>query len=65
MRVAAALKLILIKGSILYMYLHCTRHIGVQQKTTYKCIESEEEQETTEVEKNFQVSCFISQSESH
>ena len=36
----------------------------MQHKTTYKCIESEEEQETTEVEKSFQVSCFISQSES-
>ena len=38
--------------------------VGVQQKTTYKCVESDEEPERTEIEKNYQLSCFISQSES-
>ena len=34
---------------------------GVRYKTTYKCVDSPEEQESTETEKTFQVSCFISQ----
>ena len=45
-------------------HMTCTVVVGVQQKTTYKCVESDEEPEKTELEKNYQLSCFISQSES-
>lgn len=37
------------------------QYFGVQLQTTYKCLESQEEMETSEVEKNYQISCFISQ----
>jgi len=35
----------------------------VEYTTKYKCVDSPEEQETSETEKSFQVSCFISQGE--
>ena len=51
------------------LFMSCDRshdlyYTGVQQKTTYKCAESDEEPDKTEIEKSYQLSCFISQSES-
>ena len=39
-------------------------YVGVSYRTTFKCLDSSEEQESTETEKALQISCFISQGES-
>ena len=37
--------------------------VGMQYVIKYKCVDSPEEQETTDTEKSYQVSCFISHGE--
>jgi ubiquitin carboxyl-terminal hydrolase 14 len=37
------------------------QYFGIQQKSTLKCVESEDEVETSSTERLFQISCFISQ----
>jgi len=37
---------------------------GVRLQTVYKCLESPDEMETTEMENSYQLSCFIAQGRS-
>ena len=36
-------------------------HVGVTLLTNYKCLEAPDEMESSETDKNFQVSCFMGQ----
>lgn len=48
-------------GLIVWVFLART---GVRLQTVYKCLESPDEMETTEMENSYQLSCFIAQGRS-